>query len=156
MWQVNLSYCSVTDVGLLSVTGIKRLRNMTILHLSGLTPNGLAAALLTSGSLTKVKLHRSFRPLLPEHIFKYMEARGCVFHWRDKAFQVYISYLHPTCHIVNRFIQHQLYAKRRKKIYGCFSGGDRSQRKAVAIGKATWRKLRPHVCIENFIVPCHF
>ncbi|GMN23499.1 hypothetical protein TIFTF001_000140 [Ficus carica] len=89
--QINLSYCSVTDVGLLSVTQSNRLRNMTILHLAGLTPNGLAAALLTCGGLTKVKLHTSFRPLLPQHIFKYMESRGCVFHWRDKAFQVEID-----------------------------------------------------------------
>lgn len=88
MLQINLSYCSVTDVGLLSVTRINRLQNMTILHLAGLTPNGLAAALLTCGGLTKVKLHTSFRPLLPKHIFKYMEARGCVFHWREKAFEV--------------------------------------------------------------------
>ncbi|EXB78511.1 hypothetical protein L484_011134 [Morus notabilis] len=89
--QINLSYCSVTDVGLLSVTRINRLQNMTILHLAGLTPNGLAAALLTCGGLTKVKLHTSFRPLLPKHIFKYMEARGCVFHWREKAFEVEID-----------------------------------------------------------------
>ncbi|KAF4389550.1 hypothetical protein F8388_009683 [Cannabis sativa] len=85
--QINLSYCSVTDAGLLSVTRINRLRNMTILHLSGLTPNGLAAALLTCGGLTKVKLHSSFKPLLPQYIYKYMESRGCVFHWRNKAFQ---------------------------------------------------------------------
>lgn len=90
--QINLSYCSVTDVGLLSVARINRLRSMTILHLSGLTPNGLAAALLTCGGLTKVKLHSSFKPLLPQNIFKHMEACGCMFHWRNKAFQVlYLS-----------------------------------------------------------------
>ncbi|MBA0678788.1 hypothetical protein Goari_020110, partial [Gossypium aridum] len=85
--QINLSYCSVTDVGLVALASISRLQNMTILHLAGLTPNGLAAALLACRALTKVKLHASFRPLLPQSILGYMEAHGCVFHWRDKAFQ---------------------------------------------------------------------
>lgn len=77
---------------------------MTILHLSGLTPNGLAAALLACRGLTKVKLHTSFKPLLPQSLFEYMEARGCVLHWRDKAFQVlyflsllgHINYILPS------------------------------------------------------------
>lgn len=85
--QINLSYCAVTDVGLLSLANTNRLQNMTILHLTGLSPNGLAAALLACGGLTKVKLHTSLKPLLPQYIFEYMEGRGCVFHWRDKAFQ---------------------------------------------------------------------
>ncbi|OAY24233.1 F-box/LRR-repeat protein 3 isoform X1 [Manihot esculenta] len=86
--QINLSYCSVTDVGLLALTGFNCLQNMTILHLRGLTPNGLAAALLACGGLTKVKLQASFKPLLPKHLLNFMEARGCLFQWRDKAFQV--------------------------------------------------------------------
>ena len=65
---------------------------MTILHLSGLTPNGLAAALLACRGLTKVKLHTSFKPLLPQSLFEYMEAQGCALHWRDKAFQVLIFF----------------------------------------------------------------
>ncbi|KAE8712753.1 F-box/LRR-repeat protein 3 [Hibiscus syriacus] len=85
--QINLSYCSVTDVGLVALASLSRLQNMTILHLAGLTPNGLAAALLACRALTKVKLHASFRPLLSQSILGYMEAHGCVFHWRDKAFQ---------------------------------------------------------------------
>ncbi|XP_021279388.1 F-box/LRR-repeat protein 3-like isoform X7 [Herrania umbratica] len=85
--QINLSYCSVTDVGLVALASLNRLQNMTILHLAGLTPNGLAAALLACRGLTKVKLHASFRPLLPQSFLQYMGAHGCVFHWRDKAFQ---------------------------------------------------------------------
>ncbi|KAK6927159.1 Leucine-rich repeat [Dillenia turbinata] len=46
--QINLSYCSVTDVGLLALASIRQLQNMTVLHLTGLTPNGLASALLAS------------------------------------------------------------------------------------------------------------
>ncbi|KAK8596569.1 hypothetical protein V6N12_065054 [Hibiscus sabdariffa] len=85
--QINLSYCSVTDVGLVALASLSRLQNMTILHLAGLTPNGLAAALLACRALTKVKLHASFRPLLSQSILGYIEAHGCIFHWRDKAFQ---------------------------------------------------------------------
>lgn len=86
--QINLSYCSVTDVGLLSLASINCLRNMTILHLAGLTPDGLTAALLVCGGLRKVKLHLSFKSSLPPSFLKYMETRGCALYWRDKAFQV--------------------------------------------------------------------
>ncbi|KAA8549474.1 hypothetical protein F0562_001158 [Nyssa sinensis] len=89
--QINLSYCSVTDVGLLALASISHLQNMTILHVSGLTLNGLAAALLACGGLTKVKLHASFKASLPKSLLNHMEARGCVFQWRDKAFQVEID-----------------------------------------------------------------
>ncbi|CAL9197586.1 unnamed protein product [Musa hybrid cultivar] len=86
--QINLSYCSVTDVGLLALASVSCLQNMTILHLGRLTPSGLAAALLACGGLTKVKLHSSFKPLVPKPLLKHIEARGCVFQWRDKPFQV--------------------------------------------------------------------
>lgn len=87
--QINLSYSSVTDVGLLSLAGISCLQSFTVLHLQGLVPGGLAAALLACGGLTKVKLHLSLRSLLPEPLIRHVEARGCVFEWRDKVFQVY-------------------------------------------------------------------
>lgn len=83
--QINLSYCSVTDAGLVTLANINHLQNMAILHLAGVTPNGLAAALLACRRLNKVKLHASFKPLLHQSFLGYMEARGCVFHWRDKA-----------------------------------------------------------------------
>ncbi|XP_057534978.1 F-box/LRR-repeat protein 3-like [Amaranthus tricolor] len=89
--QINLSYCSVTDVGLLVLASRSPLQNMTILHLSGLSPNGLAAALLTCRGLKKVKLHASFKALLPQSLLAHMESRGCVLHWRDKAFQPQID-----------------------------------------------------------------
>ena len=86
--QINLSYSSVTDVGLLSLAGISCLQNFTLLHLQGLSPQGLAAALLACGGLTKAKLHVKLRNLLPELLIRHIEARGCVFEWRDKVFQV--------------------------------------------------------------------
>ncbi|KAK2647464.1 hypothetical protein Ddye_014953 [Dipteronia dyeriana] len=92
--QINLSYSSVTDVGLLSLASISCLQSLTILHVKGLTPSGLAAALLACGGLTKVKLQASFKYLLPQPLLKYLEARGCVLHWRDKVFQ---AELDPKC-----------------------------------------------------------
>ncbi|GMY25618.1 F-box/LRR-repeat protein 3 [Fagus crenata] len=92
--QINLSYSSVTDVGLLSLASISCLQSLTILHLKDLTPSGLAAALLACGGLTKVKLHASFKSLLPQALFEHLEARGCLFQWRDKVFQ---AELDPKC-----------------------------------------------------------
>ncbi|CAJ2656117.1 unnamed protein product [Trifolium pratense] len=92
--QINLSYSSVTDVGLLSLAGICCLQNFTLLHLQGLSPQGLAAALLACGGLTKAKLHVKLRSLLPELLIRHIEARGCVFEWRDKVFQ---AELDPKC-----------------------------------------------------------
>ncbi|GFP92796.1 F-box/LRR-repeat protein 3 [Phtheirospermum japonicum] len=92
--QINLSYSSVTDVGLLSLASISCLQSMTVLHLEGLTPIGLVAALLACGGLTKVKLHTSFKPLLPQRLFDHLEARGCTFQWRAKIFQ---AELDPKC-----------------------------------------------------------
>ncbi|ONM20096.1 F-box/LRR-repeat protein 3 [Zea mays] len=87
--QINLSYCSVTDIGLLSLSCISGLQNMTIVHVAGITPNGLAATLMVCGGLTKVKLHEAFRSMMLPHMIKNVEARGCVFQWIDKPFKVF-------------------------------------------------------------------
>ncbi|KAK4396062.1 F-box/LRR-repeat protein 3 [Sesamum angolense] len=92
--QINLSYTSVTDVGLLSLASISCLQSMTVLHLEGLTPSGLAAALLACGGLTKVKLQASFKSSLPQLLFEHLEARGCTFQWREKIFRVELD---PKC-----------------------------------------------------------
>ncbi|KAM7263034.1 hypothetical protein ACFE04_000717 [Oxalis oulophora] len=92
--QINLSYTSVTDVGLLALASISCLQSMVILHLNDLTPSGLAAALLACSGLTKVKLHTTFKTLLPQALFKHLEARGCTFQWRDKVFR---AELDPKC-----------------------------------------------------------
>lgn len=99
--QINLSYSSVTDAGLLTLASLSCLQSLTILHFRGLTPSGLSAALLACGGLTKVKLHASIKLLLPQSLFRYLEARGCSFQWRDKEFQVYVSltsitFFYPT------------------------------------------------------------
>ncbi|OAY62570.1 F-box/LRR-repeat protein 3 [Ananas comosus] len=89
--QINLSFCSVTDVGLLALVSVSCLQNMTILHLKGVTPNGLAAALLACGGLTKVKLHSSFKSLISKPLLQHIEARGCSFQWISKPFQVQLE-----------------------------------------------------------------
>ena len=91
--QINLSFSSVTEVGLLSLASISCLQSMTILHLKRLTPSGLAAALLACGGLTKVKLQASFKSLLPKPLFEHLEARGCVFQWSEKLFQVCLTFI---------------------------------------------------------------
>lgn len=93
LFQIILSYSSVTDVGLLSLANISCLQNLTVLHLKGLTRSGLVAALLACRGLTKVKLHVAFKSLLPQALFEHLEARGCVFEWRDKEFQVCSAFL---------------------------------------------------------------
>ncbi|KAL1819188.1 hypothetical protein ACET3Z_014057 [Daucus carota] len=92
--QINLSYSSVTDVGLLTLASFSCLQSLTILHLKGLTPSGLGTTLLACEELTKVKLHVSFRTLFPGPLIKYLESRGCSFQWRDKEFQ---AELDPKC-----------------------------------------------------------
>jgi len=93
--QINLSYCSVTDIGLLSLSSISGLQNMTIVHLAGITPNGVTATLMVCGCLTKVKLHEALKSMMPPHMIKNVEARGCVFQWIDKPFKV--LYCSPGC-----------------------------------------------------------
>ncbi|PIN26329.1 Leucine rich repeat protein [Handroanthus impetiginosus] len=92
--QINLSYTSVTNVGLLTLASISCLQSMTVLHMEGLSPRGIAAALLACGGLTKVKLQSSFKSLLPILLLEHLEARGCTFQWRDKVFQ---DELDPKC-----------------------------------------------------------
>ncbi|XP_019706567.1 F-box/LRR-repeat protein 3 [Elaeis guineensis] len=85
--QINLSYCSVTDRGLLALASISCLQNMTILHLKGLTPNGLKNVLWACNGLRKMKLHSSLKSLIPQHILEYTQARGCMFQWSNKPYQ---------------------------------------------------------------------
>jgi hypothetical protein len=66
---------------------------MTIVHLAGITPNGLIAALMVCGGLTKVKLHKAFKSMMPPHMLKNVEARGCIFQWIDKPFKVLFIFL---------------------------------------------------------------
>lgn len=61
-----------------------------------------------------MKLHASFKSLLPQAIFEHLEARGCLFQWREKVFQV--------CHLVvtrsmKKLISsiHHIFIKKKKR-----------------------------------------
>ncbi|RZC86356.1 hypothetical protein C5167_030438 [Papaver somniferum] len=81
--QINLSYCSVIYVGLLALASISCLQVMTILHVDGLTVNGLIAALVSCRGLRKVKHHTSFKSSLSQPFIENIESRGCSLQWRD-------------------------------------------------------------------------
>ncbi|KMZ73741.1 F-box/LRR-repeat protein [Zostera marina] len=82
--HINISYCSITDMGLLALANISCLQSMTILHVKGLSPSGLTATLMACGGLTKVKLHVATKSLLPLQIIEHIKSRGCVFQWIHK------------------------------------------------------------------------
>ncbi|KAF7816191.1 F-box/LRR-repeat protein 3-like isoform X1 [Senna tora] len=74
------------NMGLMALASMSCLHHISVYHLEGLTSSGLAAFLLASQTLTKVKLSSTWKSLLPQYIHEYMEARGCVLVWRDKPF----------------------------------------------------------------------
>lgn len=76
----------------MALASIPRLQIMTILNVNQLTPDGLVAALLACRGLMKVKLHTSYKSRVPEAILSQIEDRGCMIHWRNKAFQTPFSY----------------------------------------------------------------
>ncbi|XP_010558390.1 PREDICTED: F-box/LRR-repeat protein 3-like isoform X2 [Tarenaya hassleriana] len=83
--QISVSETGVTDVGLMSLGNIGCLQNVAVVQSSGLTPSGLTASLLALGALRKLKLHSSFKTLLPLQLIYHMEARGCAFLWKDQT-----------------------------------------------------------------------
>jgi F-box and leucine-rich repeat protein 2/20 len=85
--QIHLSFCSVTDEGLLALLCLSCLRNVSMFHLSGVSPKGLVTALLMCTGLTKVKVEASFKPKIPQVLIERVESRGCSLHWSNKPFQ---------------------------------------------------------------------
>ncbi|KAF3787392.1 F-box/LRR-repeat protein 3 [Nymphaea thermarum] len=86
--SINLSYCSVGDVGLLALPSMGCLQNLNLLHMGGVSAQGLEIALLSCACLRNVKLNAHFRSLLSPQVLEHMEARGCTFQWRDKPFML--------------------------------------------------------------------
>ncbi|CAA7033378.1 unnamed protein product [Microthlaspi erraticum] len=85
--QINLSETAVSDVGLVSLANIGCMQSIAVVNSSGLSPSGVAAALLGCGGLRKAKLHASLRSLLPPSLIHHLEARGCAFLWKDNTLQ---------------------------------------------------------------------
>lgn len=84
--QVNLSFCPITDVGLLAIARLSCMQNMKLLHLSKVTAHGIREAVFNSGYLKKVKLLTALRSQIPEDVMQMSEARGCRPRWMEKAF----------------------------------------------------------------------
>jgi len=38
-----------------------------------------------------VKLHEAFKSMMPAHMLKSVEARGCIFQWINKPFKVEVE-----------------------------------------------------------------
>ncbi|CAH2074649.1 unnamed protein product [Thlaspi arvense] len=83
--QISVSETAVTEVGLVSLANIRCLQNIAVVNGSGLSPSGVAAALVGCGGLRKAKLHASLRSLLPASLIQHLEARGCAFLWKDST-----------------------------------------------------------------------
>ncbi|XP_010543170.1 PREDICTED: F-box/LRR-repeat protein 3 [Tarenaya hassleriana] len=83
--QISVSETGVTEVGLMSLGNIGCLENIAVVQSGGFTPGGLAASLMAFPALRKLKLHSSFKALLPPTIFLHLEARGSVFLWKDPS-----------------------------------------------------------------------
>ncbi|KAJ7553334.1 hypothetical protein O6H91_06G093900 [Diphasiastrum complanatum] len=82
--QINLSYCPVSNIGLMSVAKLSCMQNMKLVHLKNVSGDCFAAALLACGSLKKVKLVSYLRMLLPAGLIEEMELRGCKMRWMEK------------------------------------------------------------------------
>jgi F-box and leucine-rich repeat protein 2/20 len=66
---------------------------MTIVHLSGITPNGLIAALMACGGLRKVKLNAALKSMMHPHMLRSVEAWGCIFQWMNKPYKALYLFL---------------------------------------------------------------
>ncbi|GJN28500.1 hypothetical protein PR202_gb16633 [Eleusine coracana subsp. coracana] len=89
--KLDIKKCfEINDVGMLYISQFSHSlrQNMTIIHLAGISPNGLIAALLVCGGLIKVKLNAAFKSMMPPHMLRNVEARGCVFQWINKPYKV--------------------------------------------------------------------
>ncbi|CAH9103229.1 unnamed protein product [Cuscuta europaea] len=92
--EINLSYTSVTDLGLLSLASISSLQSMTAVQLKGLSLSALAASLFACGGLTNVKLSSSFKSVFPQPLLDHLQVRGCAVQWSDKVCR---AELDPKC-----------------------------------------------------------
>ncbi|KAJ7546630.1 hypothetical protein O6H91_08G047700 [Diphasiastrum complanatum] len=82
--MINLSYCPVSNNGLMSVAKLSCMQNMKLVHLKNVSGECFAAALLACGSLKKVKLVSYLRMVLPAGLIEEMEIRGCKMRWMEK------------------------------------------------------------------------
>ena len=83
-WQVNLSYCPVTDRALYAVSTLRCMGNMKLVHCSHVSELGMSKALLACKGLKKVKLLGIQRSTFAPQVWEKLESRGCKLRWMDK------------------------------------------------------------------------
>ncbi|KAL5701063.1 hypothetical protein ACHQM5_026442 [Ranunculus cassubicifolius] len=88
--QINLSYCSVSDMGLMAVMGnMKCLQDAKLVHLTRVSVKGFELALRAScDRMKKLKLLNSFKSLLSTELLQMLPARGCKIRWVGKAYVI--------------------------------------------------------------------
>lgn len=82
-WQINLSYCGISDMALCMVMGnLSRLQEAKLVHLSNATVEGVELALRACCvRIKKVKLFAPLRFMLSSEILEILRARGCIIRW---------------------------------------------------------------------------
>lgn len=83
LWQINLSYCNISNMGLCMVmSNLTRLQEAKLVHLNKVTLEGFELALRTSWiRLKKVKLLGALRFKLSSDLRETLRARGCKIRW---------------------------------------------------------------------------
>ncbi|KAK9139288.1 hypothetical protein Scep_008969 [Stephania cephalantha] len=86
--QINLSYCSISDMGLRMVmANMKCLQDAKLVHLAQVSVEGFEMALRASCErLKKVKLLNSLKYLLSKELLLMLQSGGCQVRWVDKDF----------------------------------------------------------------------
>ena len=82
-WQINLSYCAISDMALCVVMGnLTRLQEAKLVHLSNVTVEGFVLALRACCvRIKKVKLLAPLKSFLSPEILETLHARGCIIRW---------------------------------------------------------------------------
>ncbi|KAH7426582.1 hypothetical protein KP509_10G006900 [Ceratopteris richardii] len=82
--QVNLSYCSATDEGIVALAKGRCMQRMRLVHVRNVSVKGFSRLLLAGESLKKVKLLVQWKDSLPWQLIERVQARGCRLQWVEK------------------------------------------------------------------------
>lgn len=82
--QINVSYCPISDAGFLALVNLSCLQNVNLVHLRNVSLDALAFVLLACESLTKIKLLKQLKSLLPSNLIRRVEDKGCRIRWVEK------------------------------------------------------------------------
>lgn len=86
--QINVSYCPISDAGFLALVNLSCLQNVNLVHLRNVSLDALAFVLLACESLTKIKLLKQLKSLLPSNLIRRVEDKGCRIRWVEKPLSI--------------------------------------------------------------------